>query len=55
MAMSAIEGAGYNVKINLTSISDKAFVDKMTADTNSIIDEGHSIAAVVKQLVESNF
>ncbi len=53
MAMAAIEGAGYNVKINLTSIEDKAFVDKLTGEANEIIKEGQQIADRIKQRVES--
>lgn len=55
MAMAAIEGAGYNVKINLTSINDKDFAQKMTNDANNIIAEGQSVALKIKQLVESKF
>ena len=53
MAMAAIEGAGYNVKINLTSIEDKAFVNKLTGEANEIIKEGQQIADRIKQRVES--
>lgn len=53
MAMSAINGAGYNVKINLTSISDRAFVDKMKKEADEIIAQGEKIAARMKQRVES--
>ena len=53
MGMAAIEGAGYNVKINLTGIEDKAFVDKLTKEANEIIKEGQQIAARIKQRVES--
>ncbi len=53
MAMASIEGAGYNVKINLTSISDKTFVKKLTSEADAIIKEGQEIAARIKQRVES--
>ncbi|MEW6411512.1 MAG: glutamate formimidoyltransferase [Candidatus Zixiibacteriota bacterium] len=53
MGMVAIEGAGYNVKINLTSISDKEFVSKMKGEANEIIKEGQQIAQRIKKRVES--
>ena len=53
MGMAAIEGAGYNVKINLTSIEDKAFVSDMTEKANQIITDGQAVADKIKQRVES--
>ncbi|UCD62669.1 MAG: glutamate formimidoyltransferase [Candidatus Zixiibacteriota bacterium] len=53
VGMAAVDGAGYNVKINLTSITDKSFVKKMTDEANAIIDEGRKIADRIKKRVES--
>jgi len=53
MAIAAIEGAGYNVKINLKSLADKQFVDKLKKESNSIIKEGKEIANRVEERVES--
>jgi len=53
MGISAIQGAGYNVKINLTSIGDKAFVDKLKKEADAIIRESEQIAARIKERVES--
>ncbi|UCE24084.1 MAG: cyclodeaminase/cyclohydrolase family protein, partial [Candidatus Zixiibacteriota bacterium] len=53
MAMASIDGAGYNVRINLTSINDKKFVEELTGEANRIIKEGEQIAARVKKRVES--
>jgi glutamate formiminotransferase/formiminotetrahydrofolate cyclodeaminase len=53
MAMAAIEGAGYNVKINLTSITDTDFVDKLKDEANNILKEGKQIAKRVDERVES--
>ncbi len=53
MAMASIDGAGYNVKINLTSINDKKFVEELTGEANRIIKEGEQIATRVKKRVES--
>ncbi|RKX24625.1 MAG: glutamate formimidoyltransferase [Candidatus Zixiibacteriota bacterium] len=52
MGHAAVEGAGYNVRINLTSISDKKFVKKLSDDTASIRKEAEAVVAEVKQLVE---
>ena len=53
MGMAAIEGAGYNVKINLSSLNDKEFVEKMTREVEDIIKHGHIIAEKIRQQVES--
>jgi glutamate formiminotransferase/formiminotetrahydrofolate cyclodeaminase len=53
MALASIEGAGYNVKINLTSITDTTFVDKLKNEANNIIKEGKQIANRVDERVES--
>lgn len=53
MAVAAIEGAGYNVKINLTSLNDKKFVESLAKEANEIITKGREIAARIKQRVES--
>lgn len=55
MAMAAIEGAGYNVKINLVDLQDKAFVKKLTKEANEIISQGKEIAERIKNRVESCF
>jgi formiminotetrahydrofolate cyclodeaminase len=53
MAMAAIEGAGYNVKINLTSIEDKPFVEKMIAQSNDVIKKGRQVSERIRERVES--
>ena len=53
MGMAAIEGAGYNVKINLTSLNDTVFVDNMTKEANALISQGKEIAERIKARVES--
>ncbi|NOY88839.1 MAG: glutamate formimidoyltransferase [FCB group bacterium] len=53
MGMAAIEGAGYNVKINLSSLEDKDFVERMTKEVEDIIKQGHTIAEKIRQQVES--
>lgn len=53
MAMASIEGAGYNVKINLKSLADKKFVEKLINESNKIIKEGKEVAKRVEERVES--
>jgi len=53
MGLAAVEGAGYNVKINLTGLNDKSFVEKMKKEADDIIDEGRAIASRIKETVES--
>lgn len=53
MGMAAIEGAAYNVKINLTSIADVEFTTTMKSKADEIIAEGQKIAEKIKKQVES--
>lgn len=53
MAMAAVEGAGYNVCINLTGIEDKKFTARMADDVLSITQESQALAAEIKGLVEA--
>jgi glutamate formiminotransferase/formiminotetrahydrofolate cyclodeaminase len=53
MGSAAIEGARYNVRINLTSITDESFVKELTAASDSIKAEAEGVAAEIKKLVES--
>jgi formiminotetrahydrofolate cyclodeaminase len=53
MAMSAVEGAGYNVRINLTGIQDKEFVATMRAEVTRITQEAQALAGQIRALVEA--
>lgn len=53
MASAAVEGAGYNVRINLTSIDDKSFVDNLAKEVAALRDEAGTVAARIKELVEA--
>ncbi|MDF1544498.1 MAG: glutamate formimidoyltransferase [bacterium] len=53
MARAGIEGAGYNVRINLTSIEDQAFVTKMKSEVADLLSQTEKLAEEVKQLVEA--
>jgi formiminotetrahydrofolate cyclodeaminase len=54
MALAAVHGAGYNVRINLTSIKDKEFVAKLKEDAAVITLEAETLARQIKEVVESN-
>ncbi|MCB2231423.1 glutamate formimidoyltransferase [bacterium] len=53
MGHAAIEGAGYNVRINLTSLKDTAYVEKMKADVQDLRTKGEQLAAEIKSTVEA--
>jgi glutamate formiminotransferase/formiminotetrahydrofolate cyclodeaminase len=53
MAMAAVTGAGYNVRINLTGINDGSFVKKMTKEAADITAGAEALAAEIHQLVEN--
>ena len=52
MAHAAIEGAGYNVRINLGSLTDQAFVDKMRKESSEIRAKGSALAEAIRTVVE---
>jgi len=52
MGQAAVEGAGYNVRINLTSIADKDFVTKLAGELTTIRKEAEKVAAEIRSLVE---
>ena len=54
MALAAVQGAGYNVRINLISIIDQKFVTKLKEETAVITKEAEGLAAQIRELVESN-
>jgi len=53
MAMASVEGAGYNVRINLTSIKDEAFVTKLKEAVEVITKEAQDQALQIRKMVES--
>jgi glutamate formiminotransferase/formiminotetrahydrofolate cyclodeaminase len=56
MALSAIEGAGLNVRINLSSIEDDTFVNQMKSEVDSLCktarDLQHEIMEKVNQIIK---
>ena len=53
MALAAVEGAFYNVKINLGGISDDAFAKKTRAEADRIAGEARKVADEIRTIVES--
>jgi formiminotetrahydrofolate cyclodeaminase len=53
IGLAGVEGARYNVLINLQSIRDKTFVDKMKSDTDAVLADAQKIAGDIRKQVES--
>ncbi|MEW5994846.1 MAG: glutamate formimidoyltransferase [Candidatus Zixiibacteriota bacterium] len=53
MAMASVDGAWYNVKINLSSLADKEFVKSTETEADRIRAEAQSVAAAIRKRVES--
>jgi len=53
MAKAAIDGALYNVRINISGFEDQAFVDEMKGKIKPIQERSDALAAEVRQIVES--
>ena len=53
MGLAAVEGAGYNVRINLTSLKDAGTVAKLKNEAQKLATEARNVANEIRQLVES--
>ena len=53
MATASVHGAGYNVRINLTSINDQAFVTKLNDEAAVITKETEDLASQIRKMVEN--
>ncbi|MCX6826302.1 MAG: glutamate formimidoyltransferase [candidate division Zixibacteria bacterium] len=53
MAKAAIEGAIYNVKINIGSLEDKEFVDRLRGEIAELQKKSSSLADEIRGIVES--
>jgi len=53
MAMAAVDGAWYNVRINLTSLTDGDFVVKTKEEAAAVRKEAEGLAATIRERVES--
>jgi len=51
MGMAAVNGARYNVRINLKSLQDQAFVQRMIAESDTLRDEAEAVAEEIRQMV----
>ncbi|MGB5131878.1 MAG: glutamate formimidoyltransferase [Steroidobacteraceae bacterium] len=52
VSFAGVQGAAYNVRINLKSIKDDAYVKRMDAEIALLVDEGRKIADLVECEVE---
>jgi len=55
MAKAAIEGALYNVKINLSGFEDKEYVERMLKECRELSDQSGKLGEDIKKNVESKF
>ena len=53
MGLAAVTGARYNVRINLTSLTDKAFVERLRTESDSLYAQAGRVAAEISKLVEA--
>ena len=53
VGLAAVEGASYNVRINLKSLSDQNFVAATREEMESLRTKGRTLALQIKQVVES--
>ncbi len=53
MGMSAVEGAGYNVRINLTSLQDKDFAAQMKGEVEAVTTAARTVADEIRGMVEA--
>lgn len=53
VGLAAVEGASYNVRINLRSLADKAFVDTTQKEMQALRSKGQELATQIRQVVES--
>jgi len=53
MGMAAVDGAGYNVRINLTSVNDKKYVEKIKKEVKKITSDAQIVDKTIRDLVES--
>jgi glutamate formiminotransferase/formiminotetrahydrofolate cyclodeaminase len=52
MALSAVQGAGLNVKINLPGIKDEAFIDRMKNEVKMIVSEATKLQREIIETVQ---
>lgn len=52
MAHAGLQGAVYNIEINLGGIKDQAFIDEMAAEKERLLNEGKRLAGEVQSILE---
>ena len=52
-ALAGLEGAVMNVRINLPSIKDEAYVEEKKAAVQKMLDEGMSLRQAVQEKVDA--
>ena len=55
MAKAALEGAIYNVKINIGGLNDRELVEKLSSEIKILQERSTSLADDVRRIVESKF
>ena len=53
MGHAAVEGAGYNVRINIGTLNDTAYVERMTAEVGKLRAEAKQLATKIRETVEA--
>jgi glutamate formiminotransferase/formiminotetrahydrofolate cyclodeaminase len=53
MGLAGIEGAAYNVRINLRSLADQEFAARMRTEATGIVSQGRAVAEAIRARVES--
>ena len=54
MGLAAVEGAWYNVRIHLTSLTDGDFVTATRQEAETVAEEAQTTAAIIRKRVESS-
>ena len=53
MGLAGVEGAGYNVRINLSSLKDTATVETLRSQAEEVTREAREVAEEIRTTVES--
>ena len=53
MGLAGVQGAIYNVRINLPNIKDEAFIREMNQNLESMLNEAHETTKKVQEIVEA--
>jgi glutamate formiminotransferase/formiminotetrahydrofolate cyclodeaminase len=53
MGLASVEGARYNVRINLTSLTDQTFVEHLKHESEAVVTEARDLATQIRKMVET--